>query len=180
MEQVAKRIKKCCTGEFLRQLFYFHSRMKKLLKSYGTFTRTERMGLVALSALLIILIGVRATMHLWIHPDFDSEKEKKLLASWENYKRSQPSAKADTIPNRSSEFADADDDGETPLPDVININTADSATLVRLRGIGPVSAGKIVARRKNIGPFTDVNQLKEVCVINSSVFEILKKHLSVN
>ena len=152
--------------------------MKKLLKSYGSFTRTERIGLVALSALLIILLTIRATMHLWVHPAIDTEKEKKLVASWETFKRSQPAIKKDTADDKR-DYVDAADDADIPMPDIININTADSATLVRLKGIGPVSARKIVARRKNKGPFTDVNQLMEVCSMPEATFELLKKHLSV-
>jgi len=152
--------------------------MKKLIKSFTSFTRTERIGLVALSALLIILIAVRATMHLWVHPDIDIEKEKKLVAAWETFKRSQPARKAIEA-DSNNDYADASDDNPIPLPNIININTADSATLVRLKGIGPATASKIVARRKNKGLFTNVTQLMEVSTMSNATFEKLKKHLAV-
>ena len=41
----------------------------------------------------------------------------------------------------------------------ININTADSATLVQLKGIGPVRAKFIIRRRDNIGGFYSLEQL---------------------
>ena len=152
--------------------------MRKLFKTFATFSRTERLGLLALSALLIVLIAVRATMHLWVHPASDPEKEKKMVAAWETFKRSQPIVKkADT--SDKSEYVDASDDGTVPLPNIININTADSATLVRLKWIGPVSAAKIVARRTTKGPFTNVDQLLEVCSIPTATFKVLKKHLSI-
>ena len=118
-------------------------------------------------------------MHLWVHPAIDAEKEQKLVAAWEAFKRSQPAQKYDTTGSDKSEYVDASDDGETPMPNIININTADSATLVRLKGIGPVSAHKIVTRRNNKGPFTNVDQLMEVCTMPNATFAILKKHLSV-
>ncbi len=152
--------------------------MKKPIKSFTSFTYIERIGLVALSALLIILIAIRGTMHLWVHTDKDVEKEKKLVAAWEVFKRSQPVPKTNDAAD-NSEYADASDDNATPLPNIININTADSATLVRLKGIGPATASKIVARRKNKGLFTSVNQLMEVSSMPTATFEILKKHLSV-
>ena len=152
--------------------------MKKLVKSFISFTRTERIGLVALSALLVILIAIRGTMHLWVHPTNDTEKEKKLVAAWESFKRSQPVPKA-TDAAATNDYADASDDNATPLPNIININTADSGTLVRLKGIGPVTAGKIVARRKTKGVFTNVNQLMEVSSMSTATFEILRKHLTV-
>ena len=153
--------------------------MKKMLKSFISFNRTERMGLVGLCALLIILITVRATMHYWVHPTIDTEKEKKLVAAWETFKRTQTKSAGDSTSQQKNDYQDAFDENETPLPNVIDLNTADSATLVRLKGIGPVTAGKIVSRRNNKGPFTDVDQLKEVGVFNAATFEILKKHLTV-
>ena len=76
------------------------------------------------------------------------------------------------------DWQDAYDENETPLANVIDINGADSATLVRLKGIGPVTAGKIVARRKKI-PFTNINQLKETGILREATFELLKTHLCI-
>ena len=141
--------------------------MKKLFKSYTSFTRTERMGLMCLCALLIILVVIRATMSIWVYPAMDSEKEKKLVAAWETFKRAHPvvidSSEQDNSGGKNkNDYEDAFDDNETPLPNIIDINTADSATLVRLKGIGPVMAGKIIERRKKTGPFTSVDQLREI------------------
>lgn len=44
----------------------------------------------------------------------------------------------------------------------VDINSADSATLVRLYGIGPVIASKIVNYRERLGGFFNVNQLVEI------------------
>ncbi len=154
--------------------------MKKLLKSYTSFTRTERAGLVCLCALLLILIAVRGTMSLWVHPVSDTVKDKKLVAAWEVFKRSQPISKTTDITEKTKhDYQDAFDENTTPLPEIIDLNTADSATLVRLKGIGPVTAGKIVARRKNKGPFTNINQLSEVGSFSNVTFEVLKKHLVI-
>jgi DNA uptake protein ComE-like DNA-binding protein len=154
--------------------------MKKAIKSFITFNRTERRGLIFLSALLLILIAIRATMSLWVHPAMDKKNEQKLIAAWEVFKRSQPTPKtADTTEIVKREFQDAFDENHTPLSDSIDLNTIDSATLVRLKGIGPVTAGKIVGRRKNKGPYTDFEQLKEVGVFSPANFELLKKHLFI-
>jgi hypothetical protein len=69
--------------------------MKKMFRSYMAFTRTERMGLVCLSALLIILLLIRLTMHLWVHPSIDAEKQKRLVAEWEAFK--QANREKDTV-----------------------------------------------------------------------------------
>ena len=153
--------------------------MKKLLKSYTSFTRTERMGILGLSGLLIILICIRATMHLWVHPKTDPEKDKQLVAAWETFKRSHPPLKKPDTTGTINDYEDAFDDNETPLPTIIDINTADSATLVRLKGIGPVTAGEIVAIRKNKGPFTNIDQLMEIRKFPAATFKILKAHLVI-
>ncbi len=164
----------------LHKIFYFVPlKMKKPFKSYTSFTRTERFGLLCLSALVIILITIRATMHLWVHPANDTEKEKKLVAAWETYKRSQPVKKMVDTTGKTNDYQDAFDDNPTPLPNIIDINTADSATLVRLKGIGPVTAAKIVARRQNTGPFTNINQLLEIRRFPDATFKILKQHLVI-
>jgi competence ComEA-like helix-hairpin-helix protein len=153
--------------------------MKKYIKSYTSFTRAERLGLLCLSALLIILITIRATMYLWVHPANDIEKEKKLVVAWETFKRRQPAAKKTDADGNKNDYEDADDDNATPLPSIIDINTADSATLVRLKGIGPATAGKIVAYRENNGPFTNIDQLMEIRRFPEATFKILKEHLVV-
>lgn len=71
--------------------------MKKFFRAYTSFSRAERMGVIALCCLLIGLIIVRMTMHLWVHGTTDTEKEKKLAAEWEAFKRA--SVKTDTAEN---------------------------------------------------------------------------------
>ena len=153
--------------------------MKKLLRSFTSFTRTERMGLVGLCGLLVVLMAIRATMHLWAHPATDPEKNKQLVAAWETFKRSHPAIKTTDTGSSKNDYQDAFDDNEAPLPAIVNINTADSATLVRFKGIGPATAGKIIARRKAKGPYTSVNQLLEIRSFPEATFKILKAHLSI-
>lgn len=151
--------------------------MKESFRSFVSFTRAERMGLMVLLILLAILIAVRATMSLWVHPPAPTAEDKRLAAAWETYKRSQP-AITDSA-NKKKDFEDNFSENETPLPDTIDLNTADSALLVRLKGIGPVTAGRIVGRRIKKGPYTDIEQLKEIGVFSQEVWELLKKHLVV-
>ena len=154
--------------------------MKRLLRSYTSVTRTERIGIAVLAVVIIILVGVRLTMHYWVHPANNAEEQKRLTKAWEVYKRSQPVVATTTSTDTAADdYQDAYDDNETPLPDIININTADSATLVRLKGIGPATAKRIVDRRKRKGPFTKVDQLLEVSSMPDATFEVLKKHLTV-
>jgi competence protein ComEA len=63
--------------------------MKRQVQSYISFTRMERIGIVALGIILIMLIAVRATMHLWVKPDDNIVKEKALADAWTAFKNEQ-------------------------------------------------------------------------------------------
>ncbi len=152
--------------------------MKKSIRSFVTFTRTERIGLVCLCGLLLVFIVIRVTMCYWVHPTSDADKEQKINAAWEVFKRSQQDKK-DANPKGNREYEYTADSSQNNRTDIIDLNTADSVTLVSLKGIGPVTAGKIVARRNTRGPFTDINQLKEVGSFSAATFELLKKQLTI-
>ncbi len=49
-----------------------------------------------------------------------------------------------------------------PSPTRLNLNTADSAALQTLPGIGPTLAGRIVAYRQEHGPFAALDDLLNV------------------
>ena len=119
-------------------------------------------------------------MHYWVYTDPDFYKDKQMTEAWERYKQSLPPDAIQDDNKQYNDYQDAYDENTAPLPPLIGLNTADSATLVRLKGIGPKSVEKILNRRKTIGPFTDVGQIREVCKISNSTFNILKKHLVID
>lgn len=61
----------------------------------------------------------------------------------------------------------------------IDLNHADSITLLQLRGIGPKLAHKIIVRRNSVGPFTNHEQLRELYNFPDSVFEKLVGELII-
>jgi len=63
---------------------------------------------------------------------------------------------------------------------LIELNTADSALLTQLPGIGSVLAARTVRYRNLIGGFTDVAQLGEVFGINQDLAERLAPQLSID
>ena len=62
---------------------------------------------------------------------------------------------------------------------IVDINLADSATLVQLRGIGPVYASRIVKYRKSLGNYHSVNQLLEVYGFPEETYTQLQSQLVV-
>ena len=60
----------------------------------------------------------------------------------------------------------------------ININTADSATLQEISGIGPVTAQKIIDYRSDNGRFKTIEDIKNVSGIGDKTFENLKDYIT--
>lgn len=61
----------------------------------------------------------------------------------------------------------------------ININTADSAELQKLNGIGEKKAQQIISYRQKNGQFKQIEDLKQVSGIGDKTFETLKSQLEI-
>lgn len=68
---------------------------------------------------------------------------------------------------------------EAPLYLQIDINKADKEELVKLNGIGPVLADRIIKYRRSFGPFKNTEEVRKVYGINASKFQKIKKYLRV-
>lgn len=62
---------------------------------------------------------------------------------------------------------------------LVNINTADAATLETLSGVGPALAAAIIQFRTEQGPFASVDQLDEVSGIGPATLEELRPNVTV-
>ena len=60
--------------------------MKNLLKAYFTFNKSERIGLMALLAIIILLATARLTMHHFIKANNNTAKEQQMRAAWQQFK----------------------------------------------------------------------------------------------
>ncbi|MDR3095407.1 MAG: helix-hairpin-helix domain-containing protein [Bacteroidales bacterium] len=69
---------------------------------------------------------------------------------------------------------------ETAAPIIVELNSADSALLTQLRGIGPVFASRIIKYRNRAGGFANVEQLNEVYGIDSALVAQLKPQLTTD
>lgn len=69
---------------------------------------------------------------------------------------------------------------DTPsAPALININTAEQATLESLPKIGPVIASAIIAYRTEKGPFREISEIKNVKGIGQAIFENIQSLITV-
>lgn len=62
----------------------------------------------------------------------------------------------------------------------VNINRADSATLVSIKGLGGVYARRILQHRRKLRGFVNLNQLLEVYGVDSARFEAWKPYFECN
>jgi len=61
----------------------------------------------------------------------------------------------------------------------ININTANEQELVKLSGVGPGTAKKIIAYREQSGLFKSIEDIKKVKGIGEATFKKLAPHITV-
>jgi competence ComEA-like helix-hairpin-helix protein len=59
----------------------------------------------------------------------------------------------------------------------VNINRADREELVRLKRVGPVLAGRIIAYREKYGPFETKEDIKNVKGIGDKTYEKMKEEI---
>ncbi len=97
---------------------------------------------------------------------FVSDGEKILIPS-----------KNDAVSGSSGAYTEAQTGGYAD--DRIDINTADSAELQKLNGVGPATAEKIISYRESNGRFKSVEDIKNVSGIGDKTYEKIKEHIRV-
>src|ERR1035437_5871963 len=63
---------------------------------------------------------------------------------------------------------------------LLEINSSDSASFMRLPGIGPVLSARIIKYRRLLGGFARIDQLKEVYGLSSETYDLIKGRLFVD
>jgi competence protein ComEA len=65
-------------------------------------------------------------------------------------------------------------------PSLLEINSADSLSIVYLKGIGPGYTKRIIKYRNLLGGFHTINQLKEIYGMTDSLFSLLSSQININ
>ena len=86
------------------------------------------------------------------------------------YKKLNP---ATSLPLQFIDF----DERKIEEPGEINLNKATAEELVKIKGIGPVLAGRIISYREKYGPFRKIEDIKEIKGIGDKTFEKIRKGL---
>ena len=168
--------------------------IKDPIKDHLTFSVREQRGIFLLSVIMLLLILFRVGMpYLMARRTYDFsafEKQVQLLESMITDsiledKALQPSSEQGQIrvPQRKAISRPATSGAvqeSSYKPIRIELNAADSLALVRLRGIGPVLASRILKYRESLGGYADVNQLKEIYGIDTLLLRDIIPLLSVD
>ena len=135
-----------------------------LVKEYFSFSSSERNGVVVLMCLILLLFSV-----LFLLPGFVKEKPRIDVSKFENeiirFERANDSVKSQR--SNANHFQDSAKHLRPIFRKVfqikkIELNSADSAGLDSLPGIGPVFAKRIIKYRDLLGGYYSINQLSEV------------------
>lgn len=94
-------------------------------------------------------------LRLKVFIDIPQEVKKQSIVKQQNNK-------SKSTNEDKTEVSKVDKPVKYAQPTKININTADSAQLVALRGIGAILAKRIITYRDNLGGFYSIEQLREV------------------
>lgn len=160
-------------------------RFNESLKSFFIFNYAERRGIMVLVFLILLAEAVNAFLPVILQQEpfdispFEEEVRQFELALW------QPDTSfMDTIiaeqkkevyfPPQKAYKKKA---GPARPPLMIEINTADSAQLCKLYGIGPSFSRRILKYRGLLGGFFTPNQLLEVFGMDSIRYKGIEKHV---
>jgi DNA uptake protein ComE-like DNA-binding protein len=161
--------------------------IKEHLKEFSTFNYAERRGIAILVGLIVIVEAVNAFL-----PVNNELSEGDLQAFQQEFEDFQAALnRPDTIPekkpywNKKTNKANPNHSYQPATaavkpPMVIEINTADSAALVRLRGIGPVFANRILKYRGLLGGYVKAEQLLEVYGMDTIRYKLIENHIQAD
>jgi DNA uptake protein ComE-like DNA-binding protein len=154
--------------------------IRKVLREFFLLPRGEQRAMVLLSLLLIITLGVRTAVQMRPGKEppgleqfaMESQQVMASLAEADSLKR----ARKGTRPSRAGSAKPA----PAMIVAPININTADSAGLLPLPGIGPVFAGRIIRYRELLGGYVDKCQLTEVYGLSEETLLLIAPYIYID
>lgn len=141
------------------------------IKNYLSVSKKEWNGMVVLVILIALTLAAPYILQLFRKDTtiIDPKEFNKAVAVLEKAKKPQPGG------NSGATFYKKAAAGE-----MIELNTADSATLTELKGIGPSFARRIIGYRNRLGGFCRKEQLLEVYGLDSDRYAGLQAQVSVN
>lgn len=79
----------------------------------------------------------------------------------------------------TEDYVPYESDAEEVTDGKININSADTEQLMKLKGIGEKMSERIIKYRQENGPFMSIEEIMKVSGISEKKFEDIKEYISV-
>lgn len=148
--------------------------IRKVLREYYLLPRGEQRALILLSLLIILSLGLRVAAGML------PEREPEGMQQFQEEAQAILSrlAEADSlkqISNKVESFAK-----NRPGPPPLELNKADSVALLKLPGIGPVFAGRIVKYRRLLGGYCRLEQLSEIYGMRQETLDLVTQFLVID
>ena len=162
--------------------------IKENIKGYFTFNYAERRGIMVLIMLIMVVESVNALLPEFIKREsidmtaFEEEivKFEAMLNQPDTVKKLPAYEKAPISKQYPKQYTYNKKAFAERPPLMIEINTADSAQLVKLYGIGPSFAGRILKYRGMLGGFFSIEQLLEVYGMDSVRYTGIQKNVKAD
>ena len=145
--------------------------MRSIIKNYFSVTKKEWNGLVVLIILIVMILAAPYVLQLF-HKDttINPNDLNKAVAILDQAKKSP----GNDHPNNITSYK------KVAQGVVIELNSADSAKLTGLKGIGATYARRIINYRNRLGGFINKEQLKEVFGMDDERYAGLVSQVSVD
>ncbi|MFH0756236.1 MAG: helix-hairpin-helix domain-containing protein [Bacteroidota bacterium] len=153
--------------------------INKLLREFFLLTRGEQRAMILVSLLLVLSLGARITVQMVPArepPELEQflEESRRIMAELAEA----DSIKIHDLPRPNHTYPLHRTQRENPA--IIQINSADSADLLPLPGIGPVFAGRIIKYRNMLGGFVNTDQLREVYGLSGETILQVIPHIHID
>ena len=152
--------------------------MRQRITNYFSITKKEWNGTVVL-VIAISLVLAAPYVYQKLHKDKpinfkEFDKAVAILNASAKKKHIHTNA------GKSKSSAIAYSSNKLKPGETVELNTADSAALTRIHGIGPSFARRIIAYRQKLGGFLNKEQLKEVYGLDSEKYAEIKDEVRID
>ena len=164
--------------------------VRTIIADYFSFNRAEQRGI---SILLVILLGMillnRFMPEQALEPPPGTERFKReAIAFGQELARAEEQERVKAAHRKNTRYAfhaytrdtSYRERPQRAVPFAVELNSADTLDLQRIRGIGPGFARRIVGYRKKLGGYTDRSQLLEVYGMNPERYAQIRDFVAVN
>jgi DNA uptake protein ComE-like DNA-binding protein len=174
------------------------------LNDWFGFSRRERRASFVLLIIIVILIALRYIIpagtgnigeisgNVLTETDFagdpSSPSPSRVVYKPYNIKKSGDTLQKQGAPGKSKVFIKGatqgyENSGKRAIwsqKTLTDINTCDSADLVKLPGIGPVLSARIIKYRNYLGGYASISQLQEVYGLSPETYELIKSRVKAD